>query len=774
MASPVIFKRKNPRPGHHARISDLDTDDVVTTTDNDGGSESPSTLATKLKNRVKKSRAKSRLSFGGADDEVEASEVFQVKKSNLSRKLALERKPSIPDLPSPQTGPKYDRAYLEELKASTPSARAPQWHADETYDADVSMMDADISMDFDTSFAAPETIIPSVSSVLAAKERRERMRKTSGVVTDEDFISLSLVHHDDGPSGPHPESRLMREEDELGEGEDEYAEYTSAQERIALGKKSRKTEASKRRDVMREMIEDAEELDEESTEWEQEILRRGGLSGTPDTAKSQTKLIYKPTPSACLCTNFLNEPHVLVSVPLATPLPTLGAAMARLTAQLSQLTTSHASNTNLMSSLAKEREEIDKREQEMRDLVERAETKRAWFSDFQDWVESVAGFLDEKYPLLERLEDEHISLLKERREMIDKRRHDDDDDDLTAFLGPLPLPPDAETVDDMGRDVSAKLAAERITRRTARAARHSQQQSTNTEEGYDTDAALPPHDAADYQEAISSLRRRRKDVLADVKAEEFRDPGKGRWKVWRERYSDSYVGAWGGLGVVSVWEFWARLELVGWDCIEDRRSLDTFKWYQGLFEYSRPGGVNAPDLGPDGDLVSSMVSTAIAPRICKLLEGGALDVYSSVHMRRVVDVVEEVEANVDAGNQKLLALQKCVVSAFERGVVDIEAHLARYEARLHAVPVFDPEAIPGRRRFMARRVKLVKNILMWRKYTGERFGVGVLIDRVVSGILFPVAEGGWDVGGRELVEEVVALLPNELVSGTMKSRLAMR
>lgn len=37
----------------------------------------------------------------------------------------------------------------------------------------------------------------------------------------------------------------------------EFAEYTSAQERIALGKKSRKVEAAKRRDTMKEMIADA-------------------------------------------------------------------------------------------------------------------------------------------------------------------------------------------------------------------------------------------------------------------------------------------------------------------------------------------------------------------------------------------------------------------------------------------------------------------------------------------------------------------------------------
>jgi hypothetical protein len=64
-----------------------------------------------------------------------------------------------------------------------------------------------------------ETFIPLESSIKVAKERRERLRKT-GVSHDDDFISLSVVKRPEESQGPHPESRLMREEDELGEGDD--------------------------------------------------------------------------------------------------------------------------------------------------------------------------------------------------------------------------------------------------------------------------------------------------------------------------------------------------------------------------------------------------------------------------------------------------------------------------------------------------------------------------------------------------------------------------
>ena len=185
MSSPVIFKRTKSKPAQRTRPSspDHDHDNGTIATDQD----SPSTLATKLKNKVKKSKPKSRLSFGGDDDEVcvlsasksymligawkeGSGEVFQVKKSSLSRKVALGRHPAyvwsnsnlqvligfyrniVPAnldqasiSPRSQAGPTYDKAYLNQLKASTPTSRPPL-PTNDPYDADTSMDIGDISM----------------------------------------------------------------------------------------------------------------------------------------------------------------------------------------------------------------------------------------------------------------------------------------------------------------------------------------------------------------------------------------------------------------------------------------------------------------------------------------------------------------------------------------------------------------------------------------------------------------------------------------------------
>ena len=63
--------------------------------------------------------------------------------------------------------------------------------------------------------------IHSESSITAAKQKRERLRQNkSQVGTEDDFISLSVTRREDIYQGPHPESRLMREDDDLGEGDD--------------------------------------------------------------------------------------------------------------------------------------------------------------------------------------------------------------------------------------------------------------------------------------------------------------------------------------------------------------------------------------------------------------------------------------------------------------------------------------------------------------------------------------------------------------------------
>jgi len=135
---------------------------------------------------------------------------------------------------------------------------------------------------------------------------------------------------------------------------------------------------------------------------------------------------------------------------------------------------------------------------------------------------------------------------------------------------------------------------------------------------------------------------------------------------------------------------------------------------------------------------------------------------------------------------------KSVVTAFDRAVSELEESITKYITSHHRLPGFNPDSIPSRRRLLNRYTKLLKNMVRWRKYAKERFGIGALITRHVENCIVAVARTGWDVGGEEitlkartiahstnmipsyffrLLIKVVKLLPSELVPNQL-SRLS--
>jgi GC-rich sequence DNA-binding factor len=166
-----------------------------------------------------------------------------------------------------------------------------------------------------------------------------------------------------------------------------------------------------------------------------------------------------------------------------------------------------------------------------------------------------------QYPALEKLEEEHLSLLKERFDIAAGRRTAEDEDDLSLFLGQIPQPASVEQPKASRQERSTARLIRRIHRRQVGA-------DLAAEEGFSTDSSLSSDQEEDFQLAITKLKEKAEDILNDVRAGEFRDPsqGLGKWfREWKEKYEDIYVGAWGGLGLVGAWEFWARLEILGWN-----------------------------------------------------------------------------------------------------------------------------------------------------------------------------------------------------------------
>ena len=96
-------------------------------------------------------------------------------------------------------------------------------------------------------------------------------------------------------------------------------------------------------------------------------------------------------------------------------------------------------------------------------------------------------------------------------------------------------------------------------------------------------------------------------------------------------------------------------------------------------------------------------------------------------------------------------LLKAPFVVFQRATTAAEESLAPYLALNK--PRFDPEAIPARRRYLWRCYKLLSNMVRWRKYAGERYGLGNVITSLLAKCMLPVAESGWEVGGEECMRK---------------------
>lgn len=98
-------------------------------------------------------------------------------------------------------------------------------------------------------------------------------------------------------------------------------------------------------------------------------------------------------------------------------------------------------------------------------------------------------------------------------------------------------------------------------------------------------------------------------------------------------------------------------------------------------------------------------------------------------------------------------ISKSVHAIFDSATSNTKDLLAPF-VKLNCPP-FDPEAVHARRRLLSRAIKLLENMLRWRKYAGDKHPTGNLCARLVNDYILPIAESGWEVGGKQKVLQVI-------------------
>ena len=332
----------------------------------------------------------------------------RVAEKNALRKSALTAR--FGTFGADEEKPRYSKEYLEELQTSTPatpqnlaslsiidddddnSLRAHSSAAPEETTAAPGETTTDDAMDLDPSELDGAMIVPTrdlpvartgnagsaaAPHILSEAEIRERKERRARLAKEHDFISLDDSDEDEDddrkriiPSNINKkpkksESRLIAEDEDLGEGYDEFVTDGS----LALGRKAEREAAKRHRQEMAELIQAAEAgSDAESDDSEAErraayeaAQRRAGMDG-----------LQKPEDDMM---EIDEEGGGINQIPKMKPLPELGEVLARMKGLVQGLEDEVSRRKARIESLEKEKGEILSRETEVQEILNQAGAK---------------------------------------------------------------------------------------------------------------------------------------------------------------------------------------------------------------------------------------------------------------------------------------------------------------------------------------------------------------------------------------------------------------
>lgn len=602
------------------------------------------------------------------------------------------------------------------------------------------------------------------SPAAVADARRKRMAARVGAIRhDEDYIpvdapprTLSVARTDGADLGPHPHSAVPREEDDVGDAEDELAEYTGATERIPLGRDAEHRQKQARRAQIRHLLAQAQGDDDDGGDVEDipivvrtdppapeprmvdvEEIRDGTrvydedpFGGVPDEPMPQTAededgdwervqlgRIGVQEPSV------RDESPAPAAVPLTAALPTPTSCIGRLAARLTALDESCAMHQQRIADAHAAVEHLSD-DSEARANIAVLEERAAWYGDLEAFVDDLAQFIDAKRPQLEALEDGVIQLLSNRTASRHQHR-------ALVFEDALAL---AHGVSGASLWPAPREGAER--------------RRTNADGGWQTPArrarlsalsdAVPDSSAqwlsaeetSQFDANADELRGRHARLFGDTHLAEFRDPAAtdedgallpqslaARFADWRTRFADDYNRAWGGLALASAWEFWARAEQALWDLLwpgaqdtvleAPADGVDAFAWLAHVMEYVDQGG--EPTRGGDDEVAATLVSNVVVARLVALAENRAYDPWSGVETRAAVALADHVAQVIEG--ERLKTVARAFLSPFREHLAVMQDVFSAPVT--HAPPPIHPDTPRAKMYVVEQLAVLAHNLFQW-------------------------------------------------------------
>ncbi|XP_075553030.1 PAX3- and PAX7-binding protein 1 [Dermacentor variabilis] len=757
-----LFRKPNRKFRQRLHHSDTEDEAEVTNVEEEKSPPRVETPAAAVEAEESKAPA-SLLSFG--DDDEEETEVFKVRKSTYSRRLAkqLERdrkkklreatkvevKPEPEPLPSALPEKPSARPFSDELEIKIKNT-FKILNSEEIKGSESEEEEEGEGPQYRRLRNVIQSgVIPDAATIYALKKRRQMAREMG------DFIPLEQ------------EDQKGRAGEEEDQSEDEEGRINFTVNTAAI-EKQRAREALIQAQEEQSGDEVAREDVAELERWEQEQMKKG-VSTAPVAAV--------PTPEEpCIVPAYFTEQPVPLLIQDRQNLSSQ-AVLERITDRLNTVREMLALHRRQKTQALTDLEVSAEASAQLREEQPQLETNFRFFQEMRSYAADLIECLDAKTPVILALEGRMMSLFCQRSEKLVQRRHQDIKDQAEecnlAVKGLRGLPVEPNNRGSQQRSWrAAEREGRRVRRRKAREAQQqglAQQRNLAHHDGMSTDDEQPDADRLAFDKERELILDDARHVFEDV-TEHFSNVAslKQKFERWKQDFGESYEQAYIPLCLVKLLVPFVRLQMVAWNPIEKPESPEGCGWYEALLFY----GEDTPD-DPDLCLLPRVVERALLPKMAALAEK-VWDPMSSTQTLNLVRTAKKLVEDYPTVNAQSRHLQNFLAK--------VAARISRALDEDVYIPLYPKEVLENRSgapaAFFHRQfwscLKLMKNVLSWQGLLAEEPLKELSLCSLLNRYLIVALQAG--LSQRDTVEKctrLVSTLPTAWLRGSPLPQLEL-
>jgi len=651
MSEEIIFKKSSKKKSLRKKNINIPIEDE----END---DSPIISINKIKKKDKKKKTSTKkieLSFN--EPEGEEEDVFKIKKSSASRRLAkakLNKNVYHDDLANTnkEEFSPYSEKNLNALKNSSLNRPPPSNIIKKSQEMFNNMNKSNNGIE--------EIKIPDAAKIHEAKKLREARRNAKN--TSANFIPLDS------------NDTIMEDKKENEDDDDEEVFEDYENNRILFGSNAVKEQEAKRKKEMKvDLInaqenESEEEDKDELNKWESELIKQGRAA--PEimkVAKKKSEMAKNQIPENC-------------------DIPSLDEVMRSFAASLYQMELKHSEDVNEEAYLVKEIDKSKKNTENLQSDLQLSSDKYTYFQELRNYIIDLAEFLDEKFKDFNKISDDYLNLKKEKELFISNRIQSDLNDCFYDFVtGWNGLVFDSEGNNIYKYDLEQKENREMLRKLRTKNQIDKKNKSKNNNktipniediEGYISNDDFDDKDQEVYDTKKAEILQKYYEFFSDTN-ENFKDLNivKKNFEDWKEKYAKEYNQGFGGLSMPGVFELFVKYELFLWEPLEKYREFEDMIWHQEASTYGTTNMMELDNYDPDDDdnkLLIRIVEKFAIPKVKELIK--LWNVFSINQTRNLLRILILLQDYIKAKDSFFIGVIEEIENKFKNTIEKIISH----------------------------------------------------------------------------------------------------